>query len=143
MRVGAEHPPPQERLFVKHFDQFGIQKCFCLNNSSITFPSTADLVILVHSGLPDIDVYRKSSIEPQGGLFEFGHSKGRLKREESSLERGRRIHKSNDKDLYDSYLFLLRHILRIQHTILPVKYIDSTQFYLETISNPTCKVVRS
>ena len=49
--------------------------------------------------------------------------------------------KSNGKDAQDSFLVPLRYILRMQHTILRVKYIISTQFYPETISSPTGKLV--
>ena len=40
-----------------------------------------------------------------------------------------------------TFLVPLRYILRMQHTILRVKYIISTQFYPETISSPTGKLV--
>ena len=58
-----------------------------------------------------------------GGLFNFGPSKGGL------LEGGGLIHKSNDQDIFGSFSLLLYHILGNQHTILPFKYINSTQFY--------------
>ena len=39
------------------------------------------------------------------------------------LERGAY---SQNEDIYDGFLVLIPHILRIQRTILPVKYINST-----------------
>ena len=72
--------------------------------------------------------YRKSSIKPPGGLFNVGRSRGGLNREGGLLERGGLFTKSNDKDIFGSFSALIPHILRTQHTILRVKYINSTQF---------------
>ena len=56
--------------------------------------------------------YRKCSINPPGGLFNFGPSRGGLIRE------GGLFTKSSDKDIFGSFSVLLSHILRNQHTIL-------------------------
>ena len=77
-----------------------------------------------------VPAYRKSSIKPRGGgLFNFGHSKGSL------LERGAYSKKLDEKDIYGSFISLLPHILRIQHTTLRVKYINSTNLYPKLYQN--------
>ena len=86
--------------------------------------------------------YRKSSIKPPGGLFNFGPSRGGLNREGGLLERGGLFTKSKDKDIFDSFLVLSTQILRNQHTILRLKYINSTQFLSQTILKLTRKVVQ-
>ena len=65
-----------------------------------------------------------------GGLFSFGHSRGGLNREGLTRDGGL-LTKSSDKDVFWSFTVLLSHILRNQHTILRLKYINSTQFYPE------------
>ena len=57
-----------------------------------------------------------------GGLINFGHSRGGPNRE------GGLFTKLNDLDTNGSFSVLLLHILQIQHTILGVKSINSTQF---------------
>ena len=80
--------------------------------------------------------FRKCSIKPQGGgLFNFGPSRGGLNRE------GNLFTKSSDKDMFGSFSALLSHILRNKHTILRLKYRNSTQFLSKTIIKLTCKVV--
>ena len=59
-----------------------------------------------------ISEYRKNSIKPPGGLFNFGPSRVGLNRE------GDLFTKSSEKDIFGSFSVLLFHILRIQHTIL-------------------------
>ena len=49
--------------------------------------------------------------------------------------------KSSDKDIFGSFSVPLSHILRNQHTILRLKYINSTQFLSKIILKLTCKVV--
>ena len=48
------------------------------------------------------------------------------------LERGEGglFTKSNDYSIYERFSILLPHILRIQHAILPVKYINSTHSFI-------------
>ena len=54
---------------------------------------------------------------PEGGLIERG-----------LIREGGLFIKSSDKDIFGSFSVLLSHILRNQHTILRLKYINSTQF---------------
>ena len=61
---------------------------------------------------------------PDGGLLEKG-----LIREEGLFR------KLDEEDIYDSFISLLPHILQIQHTILGVKYINSTEFYPKLYQN--------
>ena len=75
-------------------------------------------------------VYRKSSIKPPGGLFNFGPSRGGLNREGGLLERGGLFTKSSDKDIFGSFSVLLSHSLRNQGTILRLKYVNSTQVFI-------------
>ena len=77
----------------------------------------------------------KVLLSPLGGLFNFGPSRGGLIRE------GGLFTKSGDKDIFGSFSVLLSHILWNQHTILRLKYTNSTQFLSQTISKLTCKVV--
>ena len=85
---------------------------------------------------------RKSSIKPPPGAYliwvlpEVGLTEKGLIREEGGL-----FTKSSDKDTFDSFSLLLSHILQSQHTILWLKYINSTQFLSQTILKLTCKVV--
>ena len=79
--------------------------------------------------------YRKSSIKPPGGLFNFGPSRGGLNRE------GGLFTKSSDKDIFGSFSVLLSHILRNQGTILRLKYVKSTQSLFQNMPKLTCKVV--
>ena len=85
--------------------------------------------------------YRKSSIKPPGGLFNFGPSRGGLNREGGLLERGGLFTKSSDKDIFGSFSVLLSHNLRNQGTILRLKYVNSTQFLFQNMPKLTCKVV--
>ena len=87
------------------------------------------------------NTYRKSSIKPPGGLFNFGPSRGGLNREGGLLERGGLFTKSSEKDIFGSFSVPLFHIFRIQHTIFRLKYTDSTQFLSHIILKLTCKVV--
>ena len=41
----------------------------------------------------------------------------------------------DEEDIYDSFISLLTHILRIQDAILRVKYINSTDFYPKLYQN--------
>ena len=65
--------------------------------------------------------YRKSSIKPPGCLFDLD-TPGGLIRE------GGLFKKLDEKDIYDSFISLLQHILQIEYTILGVEYINSTEF---------------
>ena len=73
--------------------------------------------------------YRKSTIKPQGGLFNFGHSRGGLIRE------GGLFKTLDAEEIYDSFISLLPHILRVQDAVLRVKYINSTEFYPKPYQN--------
>ena len=57
------------------------------------------------------------------------------------FERGDLFTKSSDKDIYASFSVLLSHILRNQHTILRLKYVNSTQFLFQNMPILTCKVL--
>ena len=96
---------------------------------------------LIRSGQNLIFTYRKSSIKPPGGLFNFGPSRGGLNREGGLLESGGLFTKSSETDIFGSFSVPLFHILRIQHTIFRLKYTDSTQFLSHIILKLTCKVV--
>ena len=85
--------------------------------------------------------YCESFIKPPGAYLILAIPAGGLKERGHIREGGLINKKSNDMDIYDSYLVLLHYVLRIQYTFLQVKYIDSTQFYPKTTSNPTCKLV--
>ena len=61
--------------------------------------------------------------------------------ERGLIREGGLFTKSSDKDIFGSFSVLLSHILRNQHTILRLKYINSTQFLSHTILKLTCKVV--
>ena len=80
--------------------------------------------------------YRKSSIKSPGGAYLISNLP-----EGGLLERGGLFTKSKDKDIFDSFLVLSTQILRNQHTILRLKYINSTQFLSQTILKLTRKVV--
>ena len=54
---------------------------------------------------------------PEGGLIDRG-----------LIREGGLFTKSSDKDIFGSFSVLIPHVLRTQHTILLVKYINSTQF---------------
>ena len=82
--------------------------------------------------------YLKSSIKPPGAYLITDLPWG-LK-ERGLIREGGLFTKSNDKDIFDSFSVLLSHILRNQHTILRLNYINLTQF-LSTILKLTCKVV--
>ena len=79
-----------------------------------------------------VSVYLKSSIKPPQGLFKFGHSRGGLIRE------GGFFKKLDQKDIYDSFIGLLPHILRSQDAILRVTH-KFDRFLSQTISKFTCK----
>ena len=67
---------------------------------------------------------------PEGGLIERG-----------LIREGGLFTKSSDKDIFGSYSVLSSHILRNQHTIIRLKYINSTQFSSQTMPKLTFKVV--
>ena len=71
---------------------------------------------------------RKSSVMPLGACLISGSEVGGLT-ERGCYEGGGWSTKLDDKEKYDSFPVLLTHILRIQHTILRVKNINSTQFH--------------
>ena len=48
---------------------------------------------------------------------------------EEAYRRGGLLKKQNEKDIFYSFISLLPHTLRIQHTILRVKYINSTDSF--------------
>ena len=50
--------------------------------------------------------------------------------------------KLDEEDIYDSSVNLLPHILRIQDTILRVKYINLTDFYPNLYQNSHAKVLK-
>ena len=81
----------------------------------------------------DLSLTVKALSSPRGGLFNFGHSRGGLIREGSLFK------KLDEKDIYDSFISLLPHILQFQHTILRVEYIYLTEFYSQTVPKLTCK----
>ena len=62
--------------------------------------------------------YRKSSIKPRGPYLILETPRGGLIRE------GGLFKKLGEKDIYDSFISHLPHILQIQHKILGVKYIN-------------------
>ena len=70
-------------------------------------------------------------IKPPRALFNFGHSREELNRG-GLITEGGLLTKSNDIDTNDSFSVVLLHILRIQHTILQVKCINSAQFPSQT-----------
>ena len=84
--------------------------------------------------------YRKSSIKPTGGCFNFGPSRGGLI-ERGLIREGGPFTKLCDNDIFRSFSVLLSHILQNQHTILWLQYINSIQFLSQTIPELTCKVV--
>ena len=57
--------------------------------------------------------------------------------ERGLIRRGSFSTKSSDKDMFGSFSVLLSYTVRNQHTILRLKYINSTQFLSETILNHT------
>ena len=67
-------------------------------------------------------IYRKSSIKPPGDYLISDLLEG-------GLIEGGLFTKSSDKDIFGSFSVLSSHILRNQHTILRLKYINSIQFY--------------
>ena len=82
---------------------------------------------------------KKSSIKPRGGAYLISDTPdGRLKERDLIREGG-----SFKKFVTTIYIcsVLLPHILRIQHTILWVRYINSTQFLSQTVSKSTCNQV--
>ena len=80
--------------------------------------------------------YRKSSIKPPGGLFNFGPSRGG-----GLIREGGFFTKSSDKDIFGSFSVLLSHSLWNQGTILRLKYVNSTQFLFQNVPKLTWKVV--
>ena len=80
-------------------------------------------------------IYLKSSIQPPGAYLISDTPEGGLIREGGSFT------KSYDKDIYDSFSVLLPHILCIQHTILRVKYVNSTRSPYQTPSKLACNLV--
>ena len=79
-------------------------------------------------GLKREEAYLKFRLRGEGLIREVG-----------LLERGGGLFtKSSEKDSFSVPLF---HILRIQHTIFPLKYTNSTQFLSQIILKLTCKVV--
>ena len=62
--------------------------------------------------------------------------------ERGELDReGGLFKKSSDKDIFVSSSVLLFHILRNQHAIFRLKYINLTRFLSQTILKLACKVV--
>ena len=84
----------------------------------------------------------KDLLSPRGAYLISDLPEGGLNREGGLLERGGLFTKSKDKDIFDSFLVLSTQILRNQHTILRLKYINSTQFLSQTILKLTRKVVQ-
>ena len=78
--------------------------------------------------------YRKSSIKPPGAYLILGTPEGGLL-EKGAYSRGGLFKKLDEKDTYGSFISLLPHILQIQHTILGVKYVHSTEFYSKLYQN--------
>ena len=79
--------------------------------------------------LPENVEYCKSSVKSLGAYLISELPEGVLNREGG----GGFFTKSSDKDIFGSFSVLLSHILRNQHTILRLKYMNSRQF----ISNHT------
>ena len=73
-------------------------------------------------------IYHKSSIKPPWAYSILGTPEGGLLRGRHIREGGL-FKKLDEKDIYDSFISLLPHVMRIQHTILRVKYTDVTQSY--------------
>ena len=91
-------------------------------SSSMTLPNLVYLCLSV--------AYRKSSIRPPRGgrAYSFWDTPEGSSKEVWSITEGSLFAKSDNKDIYDSLLVPLRHVLRVQHTILRARYIDSTQY---------------
>ena len=84
-------------------------------------------------GLEFVLSYRKASIKPPGGLFNFGPSRGDVLESGLIREGGGLLHK-----IIGSFSVLLSHILRNQYTILRLKYANSTQFLFQNVPKLTC-----
>ena len=82
----------------------------------------------------------KALLSPRGAYLISDLPEGGLNREGGLLERGGLFTKSKDKDIFDSFLVLSTQILRNQHTILRLKYINSFfhffHFYLFRHGSP-------
>ena len=86
--------------------------------------------------------YLKSSIELSGGYLILDLSEGGGLIERGLNREGGLFKRSSGMYIFGSCSVLLpQNILRNQHTILRFKYINSTQFLSQTISNFTCKVM--
>ena len=70
----------------------------------------------------------KTALCTLGAYLIFGHSRGGLIREEAYSQ-------NSEKDICESFSVLLPKILRIQHTMLQVKYINLTPFYPKSYQN--------
>ena len=81
---------------------------------------------------PWIKDYRKSSIKPPGGLYNFGHSRWGPTTEWGLFK------KLDEKDIYDRFISLLPHILRIQDAIFMSQIHKFDRFLSQTISKLTC-----
>ena len=79
----------------------------------------------------------KAQLRPRGAYLISDLPEGGLSREG---ERGL-FKKLSDKYIFGSFSVLSSHILRNQHSILRLKYINSTQFLPQTILKLRCKVV--
>ena len=75
---------------------------------------------------PCLLLYRKGSIKPPGAYIISDTPEGGLI-ERGLIREGGLFTKSNDMDTNDGFSVHLLHILRIQHTILRVKCINSAQ----------------
>ena len=77
----------------------------------------------------------KSSIKPQAAYLRLGTLEGW-----EGLKETGSFTKSNDKDIYDSFLVFLSQVSWDQLTTLRIKYINSTQLVSQTISKETYKL---
>ena len=71
----------------------------------------------------------KAILNPRGACLILDIPEGWL------IGEGGLYKKLDEKDLYDSFISLLPHILLIQYTILRVKYINSTESYPKLYQN--------
>ena len=84
--------------------------------------------------------YRKSSIKPPGGLFNFGPSRGGFNREGGFLERGA-YSQNQAKRIYLVAFQFLYSIFCGFNTQFSGSNYNSTQFLSQIILKSTCKVV--
>ena len=74
----------------------------------------------------------RALLSPRGAYFISGTPEGGLK-ERGLIREGGLFTKSNDNDLYDSFLVVLSNILQIQYAILRVKCMNSMQVLSQTM----------